>query len=142
MNREFVEKGRIDNQERLFFASRLDDDKTEYISKVVRTLREKGKGKIPFRYALLLSKIFHMPIPKKLWKNLGKGLKRRLMAYRMKSRLKSNLTVVERKRGLTQSRIVATFVRIVCQHLKRRKHGYSRRGIFTIFVNWNYQFNH
>ena len=95
MNGEIVEKGMVDNQERLFFASRLDDDKTEYINKVVRTLWEKGNYHFGMPY--FCQRHSTCLCPKKLWKNLGKGLKRRLMAYRMKSRLKSNLTVVERK---------------------------------------------
>lgn len=78
MNREIVEKGMVDNQERLFFAYRPDDGKIEYISKVVRTLREKGKGKTPFRYALLLSKVFHLTMPKEVVEELGKRLEKEI----------------------------------------------------------------
>lgn len=43
MNRKIFEKELDDGREKVFLAYRLGDDKSEYVNKVVNTLREKEK---------------------------------------------------------------------------------------------------
>ena len=96
MNKEIIEKETVDNQVRLFFAYRLDDDKTEYINKVVNSLWEKEKTDNAIVVFLAFVKGIPRDYAKEVVETLGKRIEKEFDTDEIKIEIKPyvNISIV------------------------------------------------